>query len=139
MNGGGSKKIIAHLFLKCHFSCLKNSVKDLFTSVMIDQCQADFLILNRPGEENKNNLVGQGRNRDIVYQLLSRANQFQFGEEQFNLLPIKIDLDGEKQTQNPNHRPPNHSPHFPQSQLPFNYRALFFASAPSRREDALSP
>lgn len=48
--------------------------------------------------ENKiKKFMGQEKVTDIACQLLSWANQTQLGENQFDLLPIKIDLNGENQ------------------------------------------
>ena len=50
-------------------------------------------LLNRIGEENKmEKLIAQDTDREITYQLPSCAKQCQ-------LLPIKTDLDSEKQNQ----------------------------------------
>ena len=55
------------------------------------------------------------KERHITYPLLSQTKQTQLGEKYFHLLPIKIQLDGEKQRQNLKHLP---FPSF-QSQLYF--------------------
>lgn len=45
-------------------------------------------------------------NCEIVYQLLSQGKQIQFGENNFHLLPTKIELDCEKQKKTWNHLTP---------------------------------
>jgi len=42
-------------------------------------------------------LVGQDKDREITYQLLSQVKQIILGENQFNLLPNEIEYDGGKQ------------------------------------------
>jgi len=40
-------------------------------------------------------LVGQRKNKEVMYQLPSWVNQTKLGENCFNLLPFKIQLDAE--------------------------------------------
>lgn len=50
-------------------------------------------LLSRTGGENEiKKLMEQDKDKEIMYQLLSRANQTQLGENYFNLLPIKLEL-----------------------------------------------
>lgn len=54
--------------------------------------------LSRAGRKSKKKmLVSQDIDDEITDQLTSQAKQTQVGENWFNLLPIKIELDGEKQ------------------------------------------
>lgn len=48
-------------------------------------------------------LVGRDKDEENTYRLLSQQNRLE--ENQFNLLPFKIDLDGEKQRQKLEHLP----------------------------------
>ena len=42
--------------------------------------------------------MSQGEDGEITYELPSQPKQTQVAENYFNLLPIKVELDGEKQT-----------------------------------------
>ena len=63
--------------------------------------------------------VGPGKGREIACQLLLQASQTRLGENQFHLLPVKIDSHSKKQRRSPNqHLSPAGPPQGPTSPPP---------------------
>lgn len=82
-----------------NLQCMRHGGLILARCQMSTQQHSHFHSSAGQRENKMKKLMSQGKDREIVYHLLLWAKQTQMGENKCDLLPIKIELDGEKQNQ----------------------------------------